>query len=239
MYESFNYWFLLLVLSFISAFAAATPINVTAERSVVIGSLSTGDIPGPGSPSSALGVFNDSISSLFLPGSPGSPIPVSSDQTSDIQVGTGLFSGSGNTTVGFSFLIADAVHADSSFDVFFDIAVDHTYILGGTLTASVDGGLGESRFQLLGPTGIDLSITNFGPDVDLTSSGLLTAGNYHLRVFSTVNPGTTQLGGYMGGTTDYDFNFAIQAVTSAPEPTTLALLALGVAVISYRKRNTT
>lgn len=221
----------LISLFFLAAAAVqADPINLSATRSVTIGDRS-GSLSGANSPSTVLGGFSDSVTGLL---GPNQPKTTSASQHTDIQAGTGIFAGRGESSVGFSVLNSDQVVAESFFDVSFDLTDIHSYSLTGLLTANMDGGYGESLFRLSdgGSTNILFSILNYGDDVVLNSSGTLNPGSYHLLVSSIINNNGDDRGvnGYMGGTTSFSFNLDLDPVTSTvPEPATWALLLSGLA----------
>lgn len=207
-------------LVFTAAQAAATPINVVANRLVEVGDIGV-NVLGPLSPSSALGAFSDSVTANL------SDEDVTAEQNSNI--GSGGFSGTGTATVGFSVLETEEVFAHSLFEVSFDLTSPHSYTLTGDLTANVDGGSALGVFELVGPTPLGFSAIDFASQV-LSSSGVLAPGSYQLTVLALMYPGETiEEFSFMGGTATYDFNFLLQeSTTPAPEPGTLALLAFGL-----------
>lgn len=209
-----------LALAFTAAQAAATPINVIANRQVEVGDIGV-DVLGPLSPSSALGAFSDSVTANL------SDEEVTAEQNSNI--GSGGFSGTGSATVGFSVLETEEVFAESLFEVSFDLTSAHNYNLTGNLTANVDGGSALGVFQLLGPTPLGFAAVDFGSQA-LSGSGVLAPGSYQLTVLALMYPGETiEVDSFMGGSATYDFNFRLEeSTTPAPEPGTLALLAFGL-----------
>ncbi len=219
---------------------SAVPINVTATRSVTVGDLDNGNTSGPNSPSSALGAFSDTITQS-LGADPDAPEDTTADQGTDIQPGSGLFSGEGTGSVGFSVPLSEGVFANSFFDVFFEISLDHSFTLSGSLTASADGGSARARFDLLGPTPLSFSAID-SDTTPLADSGLLSAGSYHLTVSAIMdNDGNVDPGSFMGGTATYSFNFGITESSQqaqVPVPATLALLGLGLMgmVVARRRK---
>jgi PEP-CTERM motif len=212
--------------------ANATPIITSASRQVDVGDNAAGDVFGPNSPSTALGAFNDSV----LQALGVREKTTSAEQSSDIDAIAGSFSGSGNAFVDFSVQRLDGVFAQSLYDVFFSLADNHSYSLSGNLAANVDGGRGEARFQLTGPTGLNLGVIEFGNQA-LSSSGTLLAGDYHLSVFAVMDNGGQSDDGYMGGSSSFDFNFQLrESGAPAPEPGTLALVFVGLVGLGLGKR---
>jgi hypothetical protein len=210
--------------------AAATPINVTANRFIQLGSDISGPIDGPLSPSTALGSFVDSLT-LNL-----GDEETTADQDSNIAGSS--FSGNGSSSIGFSVLEDENVSALSFFEVFFDLTSNHSYILNGQLLANVDGGRGLAFFELSGPSGLFFFARDFG-STPLSQSGTLGAGSYHLTVFSLMDRGETfESGSFMGGSSSYQFslNLQEQGGPGVPEPGTLALLVMGLAIAGIRKR---
>jgi hypothetical protein len=211
---------------------AATPINVTAERSVFVGAEGI-TVFGPASPSTALGAFDDHLTGAIV-----TDVDTHAIQTSNIQLLPGV-----RFIVGIGFAGVDLVSesknvsAGSFFDVFFDIPTAHSYLLSLTLGgASVGGGRGLARFDLVGPTG--LSFVALNSSTSEQEFGTLLPGSYHLTVLALMDRGDFDPGSTMGGSALWDFSLSIQddGVTPTPEPGTLALLALGLAMVGGIRR---
>ncbi len=213
--------------------AAATPINVTANRFVVAGAEGIPDIFGPNSPSTALDTFNDEIAVLLR------NVDVIADQASNIVIGSAVanFDGAGAADVGFSVLEDEGVFATSVYDVLFDITTPHSFVLAGNLFASVDGGRGLALFNLMGPTSLSFQALDFGT-TPLASSGTLLPGSYQLIASALMDRGDLDPQSFMGGGASFFFNFSMieDTTTPTPEPGALALLALGLAIVGLRRR---
>lgn len=216
--------------------ATANVINVTANRHVDVGDI-TGSFAGANSPSTALGSFSDSVTQTLGVTSAPPGEQVTAQQNTNIQAGTGQFSGNGSGQIGFSVIDADTVFADSFFDVFFEITLPHSYSLTGSLDTNVDGGLGVANFSLSGPTTLGFAAVNNGP-VSLNSSGLLLPGIYVLKVEARMdNGGSTSPDSFMGGSATFDFNLSL--TEEVPEPATLAIFGLGLAGLGLIRRRRT
>jgi hypothetical protein len=211
---------------------SATPIDVTANRFVELDSEITGAIPGGNSPSTALGSFVDSVTANL------SDEDVTADQDSIIDLASSFLGGDGSSTVGFSVTEDEDISATSFFDVFFDLNTAHSFSLVGELFASVDGGRGLAAFNLEGPSGFSFSALD-NETTSLLSSGTLLPGSYHLTVSSLMDRGGTfESGSFMGGTSSFRFSLQLreQDGPPVPEPGSLALIALGLAIAAIRKR---
>jgi len=127
----------------------AAPVNVVATRLVQVGDIG-GSFLGPNSSSTALGVFTDDLSISLTPNR--NTVPAEAHQSSDINAGAGLLSGTGSVGVGFNAQQKDGVFANSIFDVTFDLALAHSFALGGVLNAGSDGGRAETLLQLFDST---------------------------------------------------------------------------------------
>ena len=215
--------------------AAAAPINVTSFRLVQIGDNTNGVFFGASSPFVGTGSFTDSVSQNL--GSLGNEQIVSAGQNSVVDT-SGHFTGSGDTSVGFSVLLSDGVFAVSMMSISFDLVTAHDYTLSGLLDANLDGSLGIAQIALIGGPGSPFTVTDFGA-LGINDTGTLGPGSYTLSVFAQIdNGGITTPGAFVGGTTFYTFDFQLtDTATPVAEPGTLLLVAMGLfAVPAMRMR---
>ncbi len=223
---------LVLAASIISAHdAAATPINITANRFIVMGDNIPTNVFGPASPSTALGGFFDSLT-LNL-----GDEEVTANQDSNVG-SSGQFSGNGLAQVGFSVLENEGIFSRSEYAIQFEITTPHSYVLSGELEAGVDGGRGLAQFALGGATPLGFTALDFGT-TNLASTGTLAPGSYTLIVLALMDTGTVDLGSFMGGSASYDFNFSIREIIDpnpTPEPLSVSLLAFGLVLLGIRRR---
>jgi len=175
--------------------------------------------------SSTSGSFSDAVSINLNDDS------ASADQ--DSTIGILQFEGTGHADIQGSS--AAAISA-SGYSVDFDLSVTHAYSLSGLLNEFVEfgfGGIVITNFQLIGPgTNISLSATTNGGDLDLASSGFLGPGSYDLDVSVSAfgDPGSPYSA---QGTFDFDLTLRVGQV---PEPSTLALIAFGLASLGFFSR---
>jgi hypothetical protein len=174
------------------------------------------------------GQFNAAV--IQNDGSPNLDNRASASQQSDIEpllfdaVGAGEVHGNGEVNV----------HANSFFEVFFDLATPHAYSLSGLLDTGVDGGLSAAMF-LLEPVGgppiaLFLAADNSAA-ANITGNGVLDPGSYHLRV-----DGDT-LGdiGFADAFFQFEATVTLRELDGAiPEPITPVLAAMGLAALSLR-----
>src|SRR5262245_48714622 len=137
------------------------------------------------------------------------------------------FTGSGQAdTTGSGAPSTLSATANSFFDVFFDLSLPHSFALTGSLSEQSDGGVSEALFQLTGPGGTILDLSD---PLTLAQTGLLAAGTgYHLRV-SAHSEGTA--GTNFFDVTGFDFDFTLTPLASVPEPASLTLLGVGAVVL--------
>lgn len=222
---------------------SAAPINVTSQRVVEVGDLEHGSTPGSFSPWNSNGEYVDDVGA-YVGGThayPGYPDFTThewafADQGSIVDPASGLVAGTGNVGIGYSVVDADLAYANSSIDVWFDLASAHQFTLTGTLAAHMDGGLGLASVTLVGPTSFAFQQQGWGVE-NLNYDGTLAAGNYHLTISTLIQPECEpkfcSAYSWMGGTSS--FEVALQ-VTAVPEPGTYAMLLAGLGVLGLIAR---
>ena len=245
--------------------ASASIVITSAMRDVVVGDPNS-DIHGASSPSGALGgAFSDGIAQDFSDSGHPAGRTAAAYQDSNIDTGAGLITGTGSAGLDYSLYQSSGVYAQSIFDISFTLTTAYTYTLDGGLTTDIDGGRAESLLQIFDAASNPLvsfdSIANtvdYIPSVDLTSSGTLAAGTYHLLVESifdncsysriltdgqTCVPGSGSMGSpYYNNT--FDFTLLFSEVPGGdngdtrpvPESGTLALLGIGLVGLGVNRR---
>lgn len=222
--------------------AWAAPINVVAQRTVVVGDLVHGTFYGGDSPYAGLGGFGDDVAE-YLGGThqyPGYPDfttreLVSSEQRSNIEL-SGVVEGTGAVGMGFSLVDADLAFALSWIEVSFELASAHNYTLTGALASYMDGGLGLASVRLVGPTSFAFEQDGWG-SLALAESGTLAPGSYYLTIGANIlpqcEPSECTAFSWMGGASSFDARFA---VTPVPEPSTYAMLVAGLGLLGVAVR---
>jgi hypothetical protein len=121
------------------------------------------------------GAFSDGISNLFTDSAHPPGRTAAADQNSNIDAGTGLFTGYGDAGLDYSLLQDSGVYAESIFDIYFSFSTAYDYSLNGALTTDGYRGRAESLFQILDASSNPIisldSIANavdYIPYVDLT-----------------------------------------------------------------------
>lgn len=220
--------------------AWAAPINVTSQRSVVVGDLEHGSTYGDFSPWGSNGGFDDEAG-MYVGGThhyPGYPDFTtrewaSATQRSVVDADSWLVGATGNVGIGFSVVDADLAFAKSTVDVWFDLASAHTFKLTGTLGSYMDGGLGLASVTLDGPTSFAFEQQGWGKQT-LAHDGTLAAGSYHLNVSTLIRPECEPADctafSWMGGGSSFDVGMQVAAV---PEPATVAMLLAGLGVLGF------
>lgn len=221
--------------------ANAQPVNMVAQRAVVVGDLEHGATWGDDSPYVFLGGFSDTAEA-YLGGThpyPGYPDFTTNElavarQKSFVDPGTGQIAGTGEASIGFSLVDADLGYARSSLEVSFDLATPHTYQLTGLLEANTDGGLGVAALSLAGPTSFAFKKQGWGDGLALNQTGTLAAGSYHLSLYALMQPGCQpddcSAYSWMGGQSRFAVDLRVAAV---PEPATYALLLAGLGTLGF------
>ncbi|MCC6657582.1 MAG: FxDxF family PEP-CTERM protein [Rhodocyclaceae bacterium] len=220
-----------------ASLSAASPVTLTgASRHVAIwDAANPAGVYGPNSLSILAGSFNDSVG--ILSGA-GSNVLVSSSQKSLIDAAGGVFSGSGEVSVGFSVQAADQVVSQSYFIADFIAPTAMQYSLRGSLGSFMDGGLGIGQIFLLDTGSFSAVFNHVAPStwdtLVLGETGTLAAGAYRLAALARIAPdpgwGTDA---FYGGSVEYDFQFNVTAV---PEPGSWALLLAGLGLLGFAAR---
>jgi hypothetical protein len=146
-------------------------------------------------------------------------------------VGASSLSGAGFTAVQHFNPVFIEISALSLFEVFFELTGNHSYSLNAFLLATSAGGdsFTLALFDLSGPGGFSFSVID--QELGLSQTGTLGPRSYHLTVLSLAESVSSRF-----GVAGYEFTFDLHSVPSVPEPGSLALLVIGLAIAAFRKR---
>lgn len=176
------------------------------------------------------------------------PLPFAASATQTSFIGDSFISAAGGANAkarlpGFTNFDVPRGYAtaDSNFSVTFSLASFSSYSVGGLLNSFESFFLVENSFvKLLNNAGATVfSFNNFlkTEPVRFSQVGFLTAGSYTLSAGAQATPRTLLVsdpGGLRQAEAFYAFNFNAQtlgSVTAVPEPTTYALMLIGLAAV--------
>ena len=206
----------------------ATPIITSIVRFVEVSDTPKGLFLGPNSINVTDGPFADAVSHLL--GTTNNPYNAAANQTSNIDA-TGNFSGHGSVVLDFNGLGPNSPFLISVAFISFDLFAPHIFTAAGRASAFMDGGQGFGGYLLFGPnTAINVFAVDF-QQIVIADSVVLVPGSYQLAFGARIDSANAQ--GFMGGNAIYDLSFTLSAV---PEPTSLALVGLGVLGVGGLRR---